>query len=1071
MHTNFVRKPVALGVAMALGMGGASKAIAQEEDDNEMIEEVVVVGIRGALSTAQAMKENADTFVDGVTASDIGALPDRSVAEALQRVPGVNISRFKKTTDPDRFSVEGADVIIRGLPYVRSELNGRDVFSATGGTVLSFNDVSPELLGAVLVYKNATADMIDGGIAGTVDLVTRKPLDTDGMKLAGSAEYNYGDIAEEGSPTISFLGSNSWDTDNGSFGLQVGYAQSELNTRSYASQVTDPCYRDPDTLQQPDFGGTGCVRVATGLGGTGDEWNFTPETFPPDGLVAIPKGAGVRTTGYERDRNALSLVGQWESKGGELLVTAEYLRAEAELFVDEHSILALVNDDNLWPSPAFGTDWTFSNGSFESGTLSQNQWRGLDNCSPGNPADGVGSLLPPDGLDRPCNVMIGVPTELLRFQRQDESVTEDMSLDITWNPTDNLTVNFEAQHLDAKRSEDGIISANSTYSEIFLDLAGQTPDVQFRVPTTTDGSTDPAYFTNPDRTYYSFLLDSLIENEADMTTMRADLDYYFGEDSFIKEVKFGARWSDRNRITRDNEFANWGALSAPWTGDQSWAGAGWEERAAATYASDPNADYGNVYDPFSDFQRGNTSTPVPDGAAIYYGGDDLLEEYLNGTTAEQGANLRALNFVGDWGEAWRPVDSRDGLVEGTPFLPGEISDVNEQTEAAYVRLDFGVDGDMPISGNFGLRYVKTTIESGGEIQFPLTAPDGTFCITPPPSGAPGYCFLSPEREAEFLSAFTGELIADDADIDFDHWLPSFNIKIGVTDNFLIRAAASKGISRPDLASYSTGGVIFDNTNNLQDAGTLDTGPMFAITTGNRLLEPVEAWSYDLSAEWYFDAVGSLTVSLFQKDFKALITQSATIRAITSDSGVTAVTEVRGPTNVEKGSMKGFELTYQQTFDDLPEPFNGLGAQATYTYVDAGELLAPTDDLARSPFAAGLPLSGVSEDTFNLVAFYENDTWSARLAYNWRSDYLLTPRDDIFPFSPIYGEDTGQLDGSVFYSFNNMESFSNLKIGLQMVNITDEVTQTSQIIDFDGTRFPRSAYRNDRRYTLAVRFEF
>jgi outer membrane receptor protein involved in Fe transport len=106
-----------------------------------------------------------------------------------------------------------------------------------------------------------------------------------------------------------------------------------------------------------------------------------------------------------------------------------------------------------------------------------------------------------------------------------------------------------------------------------------------------------------------------------------------------------------------------------------------------------------------------------------------------------------------------------------------------------------------------------------------------------------------------------------------------------------------------------------------------------------------------------------------------------------------------------------------------------------------------------------------------VAFYENDAWSARLAYNWRSDYLLTPRDDIFPFSPIYGEDTGQLDGSVFYSFNNMESFSNLKIGLQMVNITDEVTQTSQIIDFDGTRFPRSAYRNDRRYTLAVRFEF
>ena len=122
------------------------------------------------------------------------------------------------------------------------------MFSATGGTKLSFNDVSPELLGSVLVYKNATADMIDGGIAGTVDLRTRKPLDTDGLRLAGSAEYNYGDIAKEASPTISFLGSNTWDTDSGSFGLQVGYAQSELNTRSYASQVTDPCYRNPAGL-------------------------------------------------------------------------------------------------------------------------------------------------------------------------------------------------------------------------------------------------------------------------------------------------------------------------------------------------------------------------------------------------------------------------------------------------------------------------------------------------------------------------------------------------------------------------------------------------------------------------------------------------------------------------------------------------------------------------------------------------------------------------------------------------------------------------------------------------------
>jgi TonB-dependent receptor len=1048
MQTNFTKSPVAVGVALALGVAGPSQVIAQE-DDSDPIEEITVTAIRSSLQTAQALKENSDTFVDAVTASDIGALPDRSVAEALQRVPGVNIGRFKKTTDPDRFSVEGAGVVIRGLPYVRSELNGRDVFSATGGTVLSFNDVSPELLGAVLVYKNATADMIDGGIAGTVNLVTRKPLDTDGMKLSGSAEYNYGDIAEDGSPTFSFLGSNNWDTDSGSFGLQFGYAQSELNSRSYASQVTDPCYR-ADTLDGP------CIRVTpVGSGGVDGGLNFTPDTFPPDGTVIVPKGAGVRTTGYERDREAISLVGQWESNDGNLLVTAEYLRAEADLFVDENAVLALVNDDGLFPIPAAGTDWTFRNGSFESGVLSQVASRGEDNCQ-------EGSLNPPEGLDRPCNVQVGIPTETLRFQRQDDSVTEDVSLALSWTPSDKLTLNFEAQYLESERSEDGIIGAMGSYSDIYLDLRGETPDVQFRTPTTTDGSTDPNYFTNPDRTYYSFLLDSQIENEADMTTLRADLDYYFGEDGFIREVKFGARWSDRNRITRDNNFQNWGVLSAPWAG-------------SAAYASEPTLDasYNDVYNPFGDFQRGKAPVPVEgDGSAIYYGGSNFLAEYFAGSTEQQADQISTFFPFPEWGNPWGPVYRRGNVIEGTPFTEGEISDVSEQTAAAYIRVDFGIDGETPISGNIGVRYVKTTIESGGELQFPFPAPQLDGCGTLPPP-LPGYCSLSEVRLDEFISAFTGEIVPDDADVDFDHWLPSFNIKFGVTDDFIIRAAASKGISRPDLAAYKTGGVFGDNTNTLRDNGTLDTGPLFALSTGNRLLRPVEAWSYDLSAEWYFSDIGLLTFTFFKKDFDNLITNGASERTIVSDTGTTADVEFRGSTNVEDASMQGYEVSYQQTFDFLPAPFNALGAQATYTYVDANDLGQPTDSDAgtRQPFGAGLPLTGVSEDTINLVAFYETDVWSARLAYNWRSEFLLTARDDIFPFSPIYGEDTGQLDGSVFYNFTNLDSLTNLRVGLQVVNILDEVTKTTQVIDFDGTQFLRTAFRNDRRYTLAVRFDF
>jgi TonB-dependent receptor len=193
--------------------------------------------------------------------------------------------------------------------------------------------------------------------------------------------------------------------------------------------------------------------------------------------------------------------------------------------------------------------------------------------------------------------------------------------------------------------------------------------------------------------------------------------------------------------------------------------------------------------------------------------------------------------------------------------------------------------------------------------------------------------------------------------------------------------------------------------------------------------------------------------------------------VTSDTGTTAVVEFRADTNVEDASMEGVELAYQQTFDFLPEPFNALGAQATYTYLDAGDLVEPENITRRSPFADGLALAGVSEDTLNLTGFYETDRLSARLAWNWRSDYLITPRDDIFPYSPIIHESTGQLDGSFFYNFNNFYGLENLKVGLMGVNLLDEVVKTSQIIDYAGTTFQRSAYRNDRRFTLVTRFEF
>ncbi len=113
----------------------------QQEAVKEGVEIIEVKGTRANLQSAQNVKRLADTVVDGISAEDIGVLPDRSVLEAIQRVPGVSIERFAGPDDPDHFSVEGSGAIIRGMTQTRSEFNGRDSFTANSGRGLSFQDV------------------------------------------------------------------------------------------------------------------------------------------------------------------------------------------------------------------------------------------------------------------------------------------------------------------------------------------------------------------------------------------------------------------------------------------------------------------------------------------------------------------------------------------------------------------------------------------------------------------------------------------------------------------------------------------------------------------------------------------------------------------------------------------------------------------------------------------------------------------------------------------------------------------------------------------------------------------
>lgn len=256
-------------------------------------ETIVVTGQRGALQSAQDLKRNAEEIVDSIVADVIVKLPDQSVSEVLQRVVGVSIDRtmanVRSLNDGiEKFSIAGAGVTIRGLSYVRSETNGRESFSANGGRALSFEDVPPELLAGVDVYKNPSAEQVEGGIGGLVNLRTWKPFDFAGARSALTLGLERSSLRRQVAPSMSALVSNRWRTDLGEFGALVDFAFSQKRDRTDAFQI------------EPYFARTDAV-----AGDTSGRLNW------------VPSGVSWRSSTYDRERHGLAAALQWRRDGAQ----------------------------------------------------------------------------------------------------------------------------------------------------------------------------------------------------------------------------------------------------------------------------------------------------------------------------------------------------------------------------------------------------------------------------------------------------------------------------------------------------------------------------------------------------------------------------------------------------------------------------------------------------------------------------------------------------------------------------------------------------------------------------------
>jgi TonB-dependent receptor len=1105
VSTTDIRRALRAGVSglALLSAAAAMPAFAQDAQDAEAPADedaIIVTGFKQSLENAQSRKKDADSIVDSVTAEDIGALPDRSVTETLQRIPGISINRFAAGVDPDHFSVEGSGVVVRGLTYVRSEFNGREAFTANNGRALGFADVPSELLGGVDVFKSPSADRVEGGIAGIVNLRTRLPFDKKGLVLAGSLELNYGDFAKKESPTGAIVASNTWDTGIGEIGLLASFSYSQLFSRADRFQVSS--FR---------------VRPIYSNGTRTDVVPFAGATQTGEGL--FPRGAVLGTQEFDRERYGYAGAAQWRSNDGDMEATFQFLRSDARQAWTEFT--TEIATDNVAANgdsrAVFGTSIDFDDsGLFSSGVITgPTGWRDDRQVD--------GSLRTP---------ILGLQSNNIRRDRGDRAVTSDYAFNYKWDVSDRFALNVDYQHVDSFVKVRDNTLWTSSYQDAAIQLNGSgLPTVTFQAPQNctvipcpgTPGSAGgtvffndddeyPAYFTgthnsfsDPFNSFYRAAMDHFEDSDGNSDAFRIDGELSFPEDGFLKSVRMGTRYSDRDQTARFSIY-NWGVLSEQW-GNR---GPVWLDEPVDGVQGGTGGTAPQGYAPFcfDNFFRGAAQNPLNGDCRLFYSGNTATnyDEYV----------AYANRIVSEWqgtpgtggGGGWTSLATRPNAIAGTPYTPGEVNSVSEENIAAYVMARFGkeFDSGAKLSGNFGLRFTTTTRDSLGVREFASSGrPNTANCaaqlataqLAAQTAGVPqeisALCALTPAQVQAANNFLNNAVVPDVVKQDYDFLLPSFNAKLEVGGGLQFRAAYFKGVAPPEFGyvrnyfpvSLSTvtdtaanGSALVPTINGAGVVNAAGARLQGTFTAGNPTLRPTTSDNFDLTAEWYFSNVGQLTASVFHKRLKNVLTND-TRRVDVTNNGETFSAVITTPLNSsDTGKITGLEVSYQQVFDFLPGFLKGLGLQANYTYVKSSGVpqstLSATDPdvgAGRQSTIAGedFPLQGLSKHQFNITPFIDIGPFSARASYNWRSRYMLTLRDVITPFDPIFQESYGQLDASLSWSITDQ-----IKVGIQGVNLLNSTTRTTAAVldQNDEIRFvPRGWYINDRRYTAMVRFSF
>ncbi|WP_278382553.1 TonB-dependent receptor [Pseudoalteromonas distincta] len=924
--------------ALMLALFAANSALAANEDSTNQspstqAEDLEIIEVRGfsrSLIQSLNQKRFSDTVSEQISADDLGALPDISMADALTRLPGISAVRT---------GGQAAQINIRGLSggFVFSTLNGREQVSTSGSRSIEFDQYPSELISSAAVYKSPKASLIEGGVAGTVELETASPLNNDQThKFVANVRGMYNDRASEVSDATEFGDRISFSYQgkylDDTLGVALGYAR--LFQPSVATQFIGLAYNDTKDVD-------GAVNDTNG-----------PLANPENEYIS--EGFELQHLGGEETRNGYLAAIEW--------APADNFKLKGDAFLsrfDKESFARGLRVKLGGPTAAYANAQ-------------------LD----GNAVIGAAVNRTSQSYTR---------VEIVNDDNQDFDEVDSFGVNADWQVTDRLNVNADVSLSRAKSNfRNGLL-----WSLVAEDANAETPVFDNNVAINYQlnglnlpdvGFNQAAAFSDIDRVMVSKYGIYPDQTEDEVTAFKLDFKYELESDIF-SSVEFGARYSDREYSRKRSvfEYGNDGAFSAT---------------QPPLRLTDDMASVVDWQGEFSYF---------PSYLAIDL--DKALNAWFPDGTPEP---------LQTWGNA-DGVDDAQGYTTNYSWTVLQSGSVFEDVLAAYVMVNINTQiAGLDLSGNVGLRRVETD-QSATVLE-----------------NVAGDARLGAQNIVD-ENGIVNDLYAPNVlGTKYTDYLPSLNLNLQLNDNSLVRFAAAKVMSRAPINRLAG-----DASANVSDDGVINGS-----STNNPFLKPFYADQYDLSYEYYFEeGNGTIAAALFYKNIDSFVETLSIENFDFKGNGFNVPDSIEDPVSGEQvattngiyttavnngkgGYIRGLELAYTQVFTFLPEPFNGLGANASYSYTES-EIESITS-LGGDTLSQSLP--GLSNNVFNATVFYSMDDFETRLNVRYRDEFVSE--------QVAINEQVVNFDAETVVDFQTSYRFSDsLTMLLQVNNLTDEPTQS------------------------------